>query len=82
MLYYQKKGYSMLYPASLILIALLVFTFYRNNNTILLLIALSVGGYIIYSHETGYTATQFKDEMINSLDKSVRDNGETENSGI
>jgi H+/gluconate symporter-like permease len=67
----------MLYPVSLLLIVLLIFTFYRNNNIILLLIAFSIGGYIIYSHETGYTATQFKDEMIDSFDKSARAYSET-----
>jgi len=67
----------MLYPASLLLLVFLAFTFYKSRNTILSLIALSIAGYIIYSHETGYTATKFKDEMIESLDKSARGYGET-----
>ena len=38
-----------------------------------MVIVLAIGGYIIYSHETGYSATEFKNEMIDSLDKSARD---------
>ena len=67
----------MLYPASLLLLAFLTFTFYKSRNPILSLIALGIGIYIIYSHETGYTATKFKDEMIDSLDKSARGYSET-----
>ena len=71
----------MLYPASLLLLAFLAFSFYKSRNMILSLIALSIGGYIIYSHETGYTATKFKDEMIESLDKSARGYSETHGTG-
>jgi len=30
-----------------------------------------IGGYLIYSQETGYSTTNFKDEMIDKLEKSV-----------
>lgn len=59
------------YPASLILIALLAFIFNRNNNNILMIVVLAIGVYIIYSHETGQTATDFKNEMIESIDESA-----------
>lgn len=36
-----------------------------------MLVALAVGVYIIYSHETGHTATEFKDSVIHSIDKSA-----------
>lgn len=56
-----------LYPASLILIVLLAFTFYRNNNTILMGLVLVIGVYIVFSHETGHTATEFRNDVIDSL---------------
>jgi hypothetical protein len=62
---------DLIYIGSLILVALLAFTFNRTNNTKLMLLAIAVGAYIIYSHETGHTATEFKDRMINSVDKSA-----------
>ena len=62
-----------MYPVSLLAIALMAFTFYQNNSIKLMVIVLAIGGYIIYSHETGYSATEFKNEMIDSLDKSARD---------
>ncbi|SMP86839.1 hypothetical protein SAMN06314019_1017 [Epsilonproteobacteria bacterium SCGC AD-311-C15] len=62
-----------LYPASLILIVLLAFTFYRNNNTILMGLVLVIGVYIVFSHETGHTATEFRNDVIDSLDQSARD---------
>jgi hypothetical protein len=61
-----------IYPVSLVFIALLAFSLNRNNNTKLMLIALLIGGYIIYSHETGYTATDFKNEMVDSLNEETR----------
>ncbi|MEA2111943.1 MAG: hypothetical protein U9P71_07840 [Campylobacterota bacterium] len=57
-----------MYPASLAVIAFLAFSFNRSHNNMLALIILMVGAYIIYSHETGNTATDFKNEMIQSID--------------
>ncbi|OQX59834.1 MAG: hypothetical protein B5M52_02165 [Helicobacteraceae bacterium 4484_230] len=62
---------SLIYPASLALIALLSFVLYQNNNIKLMLIMLGIGVYIIYSHETGHTMTEFKKSMVESLDKSA-----------
>lgn len=62
---------GMMYTVSLVLVALLAFTFFQNNSTKLMLLVLAVGIYIIYSHETGHTATAFKNEMIESIDKSA-----------
>lgn len=64
---------GIMYPISLLAIALLAFTFYQNNSIKLMVLMLLIGGYIVYSHETGYSATEFKNEMIDSLDKSARD---------
>lgn len=66
-----------LYPASIILIVLLAFTFYRNNNTILMFLVLAIGVYIIFSHETGHTATELRNEVIDSLDESAKEFSKT-----
>ncbi len=60
-----------LYPASLILLALLAFTFNRTNNTFLAAIMIIIGIYVVYTHETGDSATDWKNDMVESLDKSV-----------
>lgn len=64
---------GMLYPASLVLLAVLAFTFNQTHNTKLALIMIVIGIYVVYSHETGYTATDFKNEMVKSIDKSAAD---------
>ncbi|MCX6075455.1 MAG: hypothetical protein NTW78_01060 [Campylobacterales bacterium] len=62
---------NLIYIGSLILLALLTFTFNRANYTKLMFLAVAVGAYIVYSHETGHSATEFKDKMIKSVDKSA-----------
>jgi len=60
-----------IYPASLVVIAILAFMSNRNNNHLLMFIVLFIGAYIIYSNESGNTATDFKNDMVNSIDESV-----------
>lgn len=62
-----------MYPLSLLIVALMAFTFYQNNSMRMMLLMLAIGVYIIYSHETGYTATDYKNEVIDSIDKSAKD---------
>ena len=64
---------DMIYPASLVVIALLVFVLHQNNNSKLALLMLAVGVYIIYSHETGNTATDFKNDMVKSINEGAED---------
>lgn len=45
----------------------------QYNNNLLALIALVIGIYIVYSHETGFTATDFRHEMVESIDKNTYD---------
>lgn len=61
-----------MYYGSLLLIAMFILSMFRTHNNLLALIALVVGIYIIYSHETGYTATDFRHEMVDKLDKEIR----------
>jgi len=69
-----------MYLASLVIIGLLAFMFFRNNNILLLLISLLIGVYIVYSHETGHTATEFKNEAVNSINEEAE--GFNERRGI
>lgn len=62
---------GILYPASIVLIAILAFVFNRSNNNVLMIVVLLIGAYIIYSNETGQTATDYKNDMVKSIDESV-----------
>lgn len=64
---------GLLYPISLLVVVLIAFFFYRNNSFKFLLLTLAVGVYIIYSHETGNTVTNLKNEAVKSIDKSAGD---------
>jgi len=62
---------GIMYPASVIFLAILTFVFYQNRNTILMFVAMAIGIYIVYSQETGHTATDFKNEVIESIDEKA-----------
>ncbi|MEA3331731.1 MAG: hypothetical protein U9Q29_08580 [Campylobacterota bacterium] len=64
---------GILYPASLVVLAILIYVFYQNRNSMLMFIAIVIGIYIIYSQETGHTATEFKNELIESIDGEAKD---------
>jgi hypothetical protein len=79
MLYFipsKLKGQNMdgmMYPISLVIVAVLAFTFNRNNNSFLMMVTLAVGAYIIFSHETGHTATELKNDVIKTIDENTVD---------
>ncbi|MDQ1267400.1 MAG: hypothetical protein QG560_43 [Campylobacterota bacterium] len=60
-----------LYPVSLLVVIIMAFYFYRTNSIKLTAFALAVGVYIVYSHNTGYTATDYKNEVVDSITKSA-----------
>ena len=62
-----------MYPASLAVLALLAFVFNQNHNNKLTIIAVLIGVYIVYSHETGYTATDFRNDTVESIDESANE---------
>lgn len=64
---------GMMYPISLVIVAVLAFIFNRNNNSFLMLVTLGVGVYIIFSHETGHTATELKNNVIKTIDENTVD---------
>ena len=71
---------GMLYYGVLALLLGLAYMFFQHNSTGLLLITVVIGIYIIYSHETGYTATEFKNEVVNSINDEAQ--GFDEKKGI
>jgi len=61
------------YILSLVIVVALIVTFYRNNSHILMLVVVAVGVYLVYSHETGYTSKDFKNQIVESIDNTVKD---------
>ena len=68
---------GILYPASLLLLAILAYTFNQTNNTKLALLAILIGVYIVYSQETGNTATAWKNDAVDSVSGSAENFGKS-----
>ncbi len=64
---------GMFYYLTLAVLGVLAYTFFQNHNEKLALLMLGIGIYIVYSHETGNTVTDFKNETVKSLDESASD---------
>ena len=64
---------GLLYYAALGVLGIFIYTMMQHNNSLMALIALVIGIYIVYSHETGYTATDFRHEMVNAIDENTID---------
>lgn len=62
---------GILYPISLAVLALFAFLFNQSNNSKIAIFMILVGVYIVYVHETGITATDWKNDMVNSIDESA-----------
>jgi fatty acid desaturase len=71
---------GLLYYGSLLLLIALAYMFFQNNNSLLLLVSIAITVYIVYSHETGHTATEFKDDVVNSINNEAE--GFNEKKGI
>ncbi|QOY54676.1 hypothetical protein HUE87_00040 [Candidatus Sulfurimonas marisnigri] len=72
---------DLIYPASLFAIAITAFSFYQSGNTKFAFFILAIGVYIIYSHETGNTATDFKNDMVISIDNKAADFSKSSGTG-
>ncbi|MDK9694532.1 MAG: hypothetical protein OEL19_09865 [Sulfurimonas sp.] len=62
-----------MYPLSLAAMALMGFTFYQNSSMKMALLTAAIGVYLVYSHETGHTMADYKNDVIESIDKSARE---------
>jgi len=60
-----------LYPATIVVLLILAYMQWQINSKKMMILILGVLGYIVYSHETGHTLTQFKDDSVQSFDKAV-----------
>lgn len=60
-----------IYIGSIVITVLAALMFYKSNNLNLMLLMIGIAGYIVFSHETGHTATEFKDNVVKSIDKSA-----------
>jgi len=60
-----------LYPATIVILLILAYMQWQTNAKKTMVLVLVVLAYIVYSHETGQTLTQVKDEAIKSFDDSV-----------
>jgi len=63
---------GILYYGVLILLISLAYIFFQHNSTGLLLLTVIIGIYIVYSHTTGYTATEYKNEVVNSINDETQ----------
>lgn len=60
-----------MYYGGLVLIAILAYMAYTSNRIITALLLLAIGGYFIYSHNTGNTITDFTDKTVKEIDKQL-----------
>ncbi len=64
---------TLLYLGPLVILALLAYNLYQNNHSKLALLVVFIGIYVVYSHETGHTATEFKNELMQSVEEEADD---------
>ena len=62
---------SWLYPATIFILLILAYMQWRTNAKKTMLLILAVLVYIIYSHETGNSLTNLKNEAVDSFDEAV-----------
>lgn len=61
-----------IYPLSLLLAAALAFIFYRNNSHVLMLLSIAALVYMVYSHETGFSSQNIKEQISETIDESLK----------
>ncbi|WP_304545202.1 hypothetical protein [Sulfurimonas microaerophilic] len=64
---------TLFYLGTLLILALLAFILNQHNHSKLALLVVFIGVYIVYSHETGHTATEFRDEVMKSVEEDADD---------
>jgi len=60
-----------LYPGTIVTLLILIFMQWQTNSKKTMILLAIILGYIVFSHETGYTLGQLKEEAISSFDESV-----------
>ena len=62
---------SWLYPGTVVVLLILAYMQWQINAIKTMIIILIILGYIVYSHETGHTLTEMKNNAVESFDKAV-----------
>jgi len=60
-----------MYYGGLVVIAILAYLAYTSNRIILAVVLLAVGGYFIYSHNTGKTISDYSEKAVEQFDKET-----------
>ncbi|WP_345985083.1 hypothetical protein WCX49_10720 [Sulfurimonas sp. HSL-1656] len=62
---------SWLYPATIVVLLILAYMQWQINAKKTMILILVVLGYIIYSHETGHSLTEFREQAVDDFDEAV-----------
>ncbi|WP_345972327.1 hypothetical protein [Sulfurimonas diazotrophicus] len=62
---------SWLYPATIVVLLILAYMQWQTNAKKTMVIVLVVLGYIVYSHETGHSLTEFREQAVDDFDDAV-----------
>ena len=62
---------NQMYYGGLVIIVILAWMSYNSNRTFTALLLLALGGYFIYSHNTGVTITGELDKATGEFDKAA-----------
>ncbi len=62
---------GLMFPATLLFIGAVALMFYKSNSMLLMGITLAIGVYVIYSHNTGVTLTDYKNEALEAIDEEA-----------
>ena len=60
-----------MYYGGLVVIAILAYLAYTSNRIILAVVLLAVGGYFIYSHNTGKSISDYSEKAVDQFDKET-----------
>ncbi len=60
-----------MYYGGLVVIAILAYMAYNSNRIILAVLLLAVGGYFIYSHNTGKSISDYSEKAVDQFDKET-----------
>ena len=62
---------SWIYPGTIGILLILSYMLWQSNSIKMMFLVLLIAGYIIYSHETGHSLTELKNEAVESFNKAV-----------
>ncbi|UFS62101.1 hypothetical protein LOH54_10625 [Sulfurimonas sp. HSL-3221] len=62
---------SWLYPGTIVVLLILAYMQWQTNSKKTMVLVLVVLGYIVYSHETGHSLTEFREQAVDDFDDAV-----------